>query len=352
MSNNRILYIDGFRGIAVIWVIFYHAFSRWPSIVPYGDIYSDTLFFKYGKLGVQLFFIISGYVILMTLERSSGVKNFLWRRWIRLFPAMLFCTFFLYCTANFFEERPAGIPDIKSVLPGLFFLEPKWIGLFFNEKINPLEGSFWSIYVEVKFYIISALIFYHSGRVGRNYIVYIFCIFLVGVFFGLTADIFNIKWLRLLVNNLSIEHFGWFSCGAAFYLYKKTLEKKFIYQALFSGFASSLYIGKNDFVYLMLAALVVCVFCCAVCFSFFRYILSNKITGFIGVISYPLYLLHENILISLSIKLGKVDDNIFVNFLIILVILFILAKMVEKYAEPFVKKIILIIGDRLKSVFW
>lgn len=43
------------------------------ELIYYGNKFQDLLFFKYGYLGVQLFFLISGFVILMTLEKKVNL---------------------------------------------------------------------------------------------------------------------------------------------------------------------------------------------------------------------------------------------------------------------------------------
>ena len=76
---QRIKYLDGLRGIAILLVILYHAFggNGYNGVIHYGGSFSDVLFFKFGYLGVQLFFLISGFVILMTLEKSKSFIHFI-----------------------------------------------------------------------------------------------------------------------------------------------------------------------------------------------------------------------------------------------------------------------------------
>jgi len=54
---SRVDYLDGLRGLAILLVIGFHAYSAYPTIVPYGDQYLDVPIFKYGWLGVELFFL-------------------------------------------------------------------------------------------------------------------------------------------------------------------------------------------------------------------------------------------------------------------------------------------------------
>ena len=166
-NNNRIKFLDGFRGLAILMVILYHAFARWVEIVPYKKEFSDIQLFSKGFLGVKLFFLISGFVILMTLEKSQNFKEFVVKRWLRLFPAMLFATVLIYISSPFLGERPLGIPKILSVIPGLLFIEPNWISGILNTQTGVLEMSFWSLFVEVKFISFSGCFFFIKVRFGR-----------------------------------------------------------------------------------------------------------------------------------------------------------------------------------------
>ena len=75
---KRLRGLDGLRGIAVILVVFFHYTSGYAHVMhPHTPGLLGTLFS--GSYGVELFFIISGYVILMTVERSPA--PLLFHRW-------------------------------------------------------------------------------------------------------------------------------------------------------------------------------------------------------------------------------------------------------------------------------
>ena len=85
----RIPELDSLRGIAALCVMYYHYTHFFRFKLNYS--FNEAFDFKYGHHGVELFFIISGFVIFMSLERVSSVKEFIYKRFIRLFPTYWAC---------------------------------------------------------------------------------------------------------------------------------------------------------------------------------------------------------------------------------------------------------------------
>ncbi|MBW4966827.1 acyltransferase [Pseudoalteromonas sp. CR1] len=339
--KERIDYIDGLRGLAIILVILYHAFARWPELVPYGGAYSEYALVKHGWLGVELFFIISGFVILLTLERSKSFSQFLFKRFIRLFPAMFICTIIIYITLPFFNERPLGEANLFSILPGLTFIEPRWWEFILGFEIKPLEGSFWTLYVEVKFYLISGLLFFAFSR-NTMILTLSFLFLLQGISSYFLENTF-VFFVNRLLNLFSISYFGWFSAGAAFYVYFSEKNKKFLILGFTISFISLLLIENLSLNLFFYALIIVGFFKVALLSSFVRQALSNKILLIIGSISYPLYLLHENIMISLIIKQGKIFGDLYPLSYMLLPIVFLvpLSYFIARYFEPSFRELIL-----------
>src|SRR5450631_2490401 len=94
-AGERIDILDGLRGVAVLAVIGFHYFSRWTfplnekNLYPYGDVFAHVPFFRFGYLGVNLFFLVSGFVITLTLARCNSSREFFVKRFSRLMPAMV-----------------------------------------------------------------------------------------------------------------------------------------------------------------------------------------------------------------------------------------------------------------------
>lgn len=350
---NRINYLDGHRGIAILLVIGFHAYARWPELTPYSDQFSEIPIFSYGYLGVQLFFLISGFVILMTLEKCKTMSSFLIHRWLRLFPAMLVCSLFIYFTSGFFSERPRGDPSLEDLIAGLSLIDPYiWLKLTGIELQN-LEGAFWSLYVEFKFYVIAALLYFSIG--SDRLVVAIFLFFLTWCVLHFSTPLHSITVLSLLYSIshiLSFEYFGWFSSGAAYYLYTKTENIKWFYFGLMAASISS-FATSNLQISIFLAAILISLF-----FSFsiisarLQRIISNKFFLYFGFISYPLYLLHENMMISITIQLEPFLSFVPAYLYPVLAIGFIslISYYVAKHIEPSIKHIIVKGSTNFKSL--
>lgn len=343
---NRIDYLDGHRGVAILLVIFYHAFNRWAEITPYQDIYANFPLFKFGFLGVQLFFLLSGFVILMTLEKCTTVRGFIYQRWLRLFPAMLICSVIIFASSGFFYERPLGDPLAKNIIPGLLFIEPYILTTLTGINFQSLEGTFWSLYVEFKFYIIAAILYFIIGS-HRLVITLFFC--LLAWFFSFILVQYTesklINYAHSVFDLLSFEYFGWFSAGSAFYLAKKNNDSRWYIFALLTCLVSSVILAyRGESIALFIAIITLSLFfTISLVNPFVQRVLSTKFLLFFGFISYPLYLLHENLMVALILKFEWLVPSRLSSILPIMAVGFIgllsffIAKKGEKPIKQFLK---------------
>ena len=156
--------LDGLRGLSILLVLLYHSYSRWADILPWAASYRDCMVFEHGGLGVNLFFIISGFVIFMTLHTCETFGEFIYRRWLRLFPAMFIATVLIYGSASWLSERPVGAVTWRATLPGLLFVDSWRVNKLLPVDSKVIEGAFWSIFVEVKFYVIFGALYFVTRR--------------------------------------------------------------------------------------------------------------------------------------------------------------------------------------------
>lgn len=147
--------IDAFRGIAILGVLFYHYTLRWAppwygtNLYGYARAYPNMLVL--GATGVYLFFVISGLVITMTVLRSRSGLEFMVRRFARLYPAFLvgIC---LTLTVAGISAIPAFKVSLGDVVANLTMNAPAFHRRF-------VDGAYWSLAVEIKFYVLVAVAF-------------------------------------------------------------------------------------------------------------------------------------------------------------------------------------------------
>ncbi len=346
----RIKFLDGFRGLAIIMVVLYHVFNRWTDFLPFGDKYAHFPLFQKGWLGVQLFFLISGFVILMSLEKSKNFKEFISKRWLRLFPAMLVATVLLYATAGLLPERPMGAPVLRDMIPGLLFVQPSWIELLFRSPQGVLEGAFWSLFVEVKFYIVFGLIYFYAGRMRAiQGISALFGVALAANVASRLTDNGIVKIADMALRQLSFDHFGWFAAGALTYLYFVGKDKKLLTYAFAVGVFSSIFTALSHWTswYVFFVAVgILALFIATICYDRLKTVFEYPFFMYFGFVSYPLYLIHENALVALTVKMHAFFPQIpdLLLPVIPIAILTLVAHLIAKFIE-------LPLGRLLKRLF-
>lgn len=342
----RIAFLDGLRGIAILLVLLFHAYARWPEIVPYGSRFQTVPLFAYGYIGVQLFFLISGFVICMTLEKCRNYQDFLLRRWLRLFPAMLVISVSIFVSAPlFFPHRPAGPPSIQGAIPGLLLLDPEIIRLFIKGDWVLIEGAFWSIFVEVGFYFVFGALFFLLGAWRAIWVLFAFFLirrYVIGSLIALVGDGGFIAICKTAMDIVGVRHFAWFASGALFYEAYKA--PRFRVAALASAvgvlacFASP---GIHGAARVACLIILIC-FAAPVVFPSARGWLSGRVLRFFGFISYPLYLVHENAMVSLIVSTGNAFPampGILIPVVPILVVVLV-AWLVARYGESLVRSLL------------
>ena len=144
--------LDGLRGIAVAAVLVYHAELGWLNG---------------GFLGVDLFFTLSGYLITSILlserERTGSIdyRNFIWRRFRRLLPALIAVAAFIGIVSLFGWFGEAG--GVRDDALGTIFYARNWqliVGNvdYFNQLVPSPFTHAWSLAIEEQFYLVWPLV--------------------------------------------------------------------------------------------------------------------------------------------------------------------------------------------------
>ncbi|BAY18888.1 putative acyltransferase [Anabaenopsis circularis NIES-21] len=147
--KDRFLELDVLRGIAAFSVVLFHYTSQYSTLFKHSlDLHFH---FGYGRHGVELFFIISGFVILMTLENAKRGRDFIVGRLSRLYPAYWFA---IILTFSVIQVSKLPVKDV-SFFEALFNLT--MLQGFFN--IPNVDGVYWTLKVELCFYLLMFIIY-------------------------------------------------------------------------------------------------------------------------------------------------------------------------------------------------
>ena len=306
--------IDTLRGFSILIVVLFHFTFHYSSEYLFFIGKEKINLFKFGWIGVDLFFLISGYCIALTISKSKNFYDFITKRFSRLYPAYFVCgliTLFFY----FFFDLPGREVDMFTGLMNLLLFN---IVPGFNFKY--IDGIYWALVVEAKFYIIFGL-FYFFGKqnIKTLYCFSLFC-FLGSIYFINYSQ--NFSFISSIFPHINI-----FLFGICLFNLKK-INKIFFYLLIIYLIFIIFLDDRYNEVQILLSLLL---------FLFSIFLISKKEIKFnilsrIGFISYSWYLIHNAVGIIIIRELNKQnfeDISVFISILITL----ILSKIVNIYIE-------------------
>jgi peptidoglycan/LPS O-acetylase OafA/YrhL len=292
-DRGRVEVLDLLRLIAVLAVMMYHYCFRGAA----ADGFTTTSLVefvpiaKYGYLGVQMFFVISGFVIAYSAEGRNAV-TFAIARAGRIYPGFVFCM-----TVTFIVTLALGAPRFATSVP-------HWLANFIVVapalKQPFMDGAYWSIVYEVTFYGWVALLI--SLGLFRRHIDFVVVIWLA-LSIGNEAMLHSDPLRRLLVTDQS----GFFAAGLMLYeiycgrrdLTAMVLMALAVVCALDQGVHSLDWMRAHfdvrfdEWVVLAVCLASIGLVASALCVR--RVPLRPGLVVAIGGLTYPLYLLHQHI---------------------------------------------------------
>ncbi|OFI33865.1 acyltransferase family protein [Alteromonas lipolytica] len=275
MSRVRLLELDALRGIAAIAVVFYHYFYRYNVLYGHEGVSVDWTI--YGKHGVQLFFVVSGFVIFWSLNRTHKPLDFIVSRFSRLYPAYWFA---VICTSSFLLYF--GL-DGRNVTLYEVIINLSMIQEFL--RVKHVDGVYWTLTVELTFYFWVFVFFIFNQLKNIAYFLILFLLISV-------LSVLDFLPPNNIVDKLLImKHLPFFSVGVCLYSFiHKDFSGKWLALLLIS--LSTVYFYYDVYLTIMFL-FVFAVFYLAIA-GHLKFLIFTPFL-FLGSISYSLYLVHQNI---------------------------------------------------------
>lgn len=227
-QEDRFNELDLMRFFAAMSVLVYHYKSKYIEAISDNQMFADKIysFTKFGYLGVDLFFLISGFVILASAINRT-CSQFAASRITRLYPTFWICM--TITTLALISIKNYDITLLQYVANMTMFQE--YVG------IKNIDGVYWTLTTEIKFYIcIFALIFLN---LLNSYKVWLTIWLVITIFYLLFHQPFFMGWF------ISPYYSSYFIAGATFYLARRNGYELFHVVVLVSSLiVSSVYICK------------------------------------------------------------------------------------------------------------
>jgi peptidoglycan/LPS O-acetylase OafA/YrhL len=247
--------------------------------------------FSFSYIGVKGFFIISGYLIYQSLLRSKSLIDFYWKRFLRLFPALIIMLFLTILLApliyegsiNYFNNRKVYTYFIRNCL--LYNVQYSIPGIFENNLYkNAINGSLWTICYEFTMYILLSGLFFIKSKTLLLKNIIVFLIIISFTLFTFRLQEFNFYGLN---SNYLLELGYFFLTGsllAALDFHKFKYLKMLLIFALLILILNEIFNFNLSFLKLLLLPFLIIGFG----LQSFKYI--NSIASKIGDLSYGIYI--------------------------------------------------------------
>jgi peptidoglycan/LPS O-acetylase OafA/YrhL len=324
--TRRIQGLDGLRGIAAMSVAFYHWSLAASEFVPYAETWMapwPQLIWlwpwNFGGQGVALFFMISGFVILMSLDHCRSTKDFVVGRFSRLFPA-----FWLAVSVTWLVRVGLGGEHISL---GTYLANLTMLPDALNAQY--IDGVYWTLAVELKFYAL-AFITWKLG--GLRHIERV-CMVWLGL--AVANKVMDITGHTTSINQwlgtwLILPHASLFSAGIMLYRLH-TAGANWLRLLLLCAALAMVIVGGVAAKGFVAVASALAIF--AACRGSFTQVLNTRFMVYLGTLSYSIYLYHDAIGFHLMKRLHAMGASPGVMMLASAISCLILAALAQAWVE-------------------
>jgi len=283
--RRRIPELDAIRGLAALLVVLYHYTVRYDLKVGFDT--APLFRVPFGHWGVEAFFLLSGFVIFMTLAKTERGVDFVVSRASRLYPGYWVGAGLTLAAVALFGAPFDGYTLATSdVLANVTMLQR-----YVPSAVN-IDGVYWTLGVELTFY---ALIFglFLAGQLQRvRTAIVVLLVAALGLHVATSGGDIGAPLVLRVLRKLTLEHYApYFAAGILFYQLREHGPRKgdLGLLGLCLAVACFLHPGPDAL------ASVVCYLLFGLLVAGRLHWLATRPLLFLGAISYSLYVVHQNI---------------------------------------------------------
>jgi peptidoglycan/LPS O-acetylase OafA/YrhL len=336
IKNREFPEIDFLRFIAILFVVIFHFTSRRAGLLPYGD-WVNRFPWDTGWVGVNLFFLISGFIIAHSLNNCKTPKEFIIRRLTRIYP-----TLWLVLPIVFLASRyvPYSIfntsANLSNLVISMTLLPPSILGEITNQNLNWITVVLWSLKVEVIFYFFCYLLFKIFGPIFMIARLIQSCVVLSLIYLGASySNNSTLETLANVIEGLGFDYLPWFVIGVIFYRFKSNKLNLYSGVVMFSTLALFIEFRKQDnFTDLLSLVFIIFLFGASMGQKIPKFI-SSTFFQRIGQSSYEMYLIHQGvgfpIIYFIITRLNLSNIQSFSIMIFVTTLLFMLSILLFRY---------------------
>lgn len=288
-KGKRIFGLDYMRGLACILVLLYHYTTRLVELFPEFDN-KWNIRVPFGYMGVCVFFLLSGYLSLMQHKDNTSIKMYFKNKFTRLYPSYWCAVITTFIITRFFLiERSVSV---KSFLINMTMLE-SFLG------VDLVDGAYWTLANEIVFYTFIALFFVILKQKSKFSYLALGWVILANLVMSFEYSSF----IFLLANKLFMTQYShMFLAGGfifCFFSCRRISERVINVVGWLLCIGTQFRLFTLDYGVFFLASNIMII--CCILFDNADFKGLTKIRQvlqpltFLASISYPLYLIHQNI---------------------------------------------------------
>lgn len=329
-AHTRLPELDGLRGIAALVVMLYHYGYYFFEL--YGHPEEEWVVLQVGQHGVEVFFMLSGFVILFSLQRITRPADFVVSRVARLYPV-----YWLSILITSLIVHLTGLPAAKGLTREVGLADTLINLTMFQDfvGVNRVDGSYWTLTLELSFYILCGTAMFTGllKKPHRTLPLAVGCLFLITALEqGAGVHVpYKIRTLFLF------DYGGFFLLGMLLFLYWRGTRGRWIWLTMT---AAVLLLWMQSVIHGSMALMAL---------PLFFLILHQKLPVlastpliFLGSISYSLYIVHQYNGYAFLLKWEQAGLPIHAGQLVAMILAILLATAmtygVERPAAKWIRK--------------